>query len=159
MYKIFISFCSCDEELAKQVVKLLQLGVGMNKKSIFCTAIKEVLPTGEDYISVIRQSLKTCEMVIALITPEYLKSKFCMMELGAAWVEAPYLCPILSSDVDYKDFESTPMKSIQMRKMDNDKDWFIIYNDMVKRKMVDDFDYAHFHRNLDAFFQRNAFSV
>ena len=159
MCGVFISYSTNNQKLVEQVIELLQMGTGMGRQNIFCTAFNEALPTGEDFVSVIKQNMKACEMVIALITLEYLQSKFCMMELGAAWMEASYLCPILGSGVDYKDLDNTPLKSLQMRKMDDDDDWFAIYNEIVNRKIVEHFDCTQFNRKLREFLQWKTCSI
>lgn len=153
MSEVFISHSTKNKELAEKVIELLQMGTGMGRQMIFCTSFSETLPTGEDFISIIKQNMKDCKMMIALITPEYLQSKFCLMELGAAWVHTSYLCPILASDVDYKDLDDSPLKSLQMRKMDSDDDWFAIYNEIINRKIITDVDCPQFNRKLKEFLE------
>lgn len=153
MSGVFISHSTKNKELVERVIELLQMGTGMGRQTIFCTSLNETLPTGEDFISIIKQNMKECEMVIALITPEYLQSRFCLMELGAAWVHASYLCPILAPDVDYKDLGDTPLKSLQMRKMDSDNDWFAIYDEIINRKIITVIDCTQFNRKLREFLE------
>lgn len=88
MKGVFISHSTKNRELVEQFVEFLKLGMGVENSRIFCTSENGTLPTGRNFVEIIRQEVQEREMVIALITPEYLQSRFCMMELGAAWVEA-----------------------------------------------------------------------
>lgn len=63
------------------------------------------------------------------------------------------MCPILASGVDYKDLNDTPIKELQMRKMDSDNDWFAIYDEIVKRGIVTEFDCTQFNRKLREFLE------
>ena len=46
MKKIFISYSSKNQRLVEAFTKFLQLGMGMNKSDIFCTAYPDMLETG-----------------------------------------------------------------------------------------------------------------
>ena len=85
MKKIFISYCTKNKELAEAFIEFLQLGMGIAKQDIFCTAYLEMLETGGKFSEKIRQQLQNCEAFVSLITEEYLKSAFCLVEMGAAW--------------------------------------------------------------------------
>lgn len=155
MNGIFISHSTRNKELVEQVDELLQLGMGLGRERIFCTSFKETLPTGKDFISIIKKNMKECKMVIALITPEYLQSKFCMMELGAAWVQASYFCPVLAGGVDYEDLADTPLKSLQMRKIEQEDDWFAIYEEMIERQIILKSNLSKFNAKLKAFLEHS----
>lgn len=136
MKGVFISHSTKNRELVEQFVEFLKLGMGVENSRIFCTSENGTLPTGRNFVEIIRQEVQEREMVIALITPEYLQSRFCMMELGAAWVEAQYLCPLLAGGVDYKDLDDTPLAGLQMRKIDSEDDLCAIYDEMVRQEFV-----------------------
>ncbi|MCM1161340.1 MAG: toll/interleukin-1 receptor domain-containing protein [Roseburia sp.] len=151
MKGIFISHSTQNGDLVEHVVELLQSGMGIGRERIFCTSLNGALPTGRDFVSIIKENMRECEMVIALITREYLESAFCMMELGAAWVQTDYLCPILAGNVDYKDLAETPLKSIQMRKLGNENDFFAIFDEMSKREIITFRDTMQFNKKLKEF--------
>ena len=153
MNGVFISHSTKNRDLVERVVELLQSGMGIGREKIFCTSLNRALPTGRDFISIIKENMRECKMVMALITKEYLESSFCMMELGAAWVQADYLCPILAGNVDYKDLEETPLKSIQMRKLGNENDLFAIFDEMVNKKIITVMDTMRFNRKLKEFME------
>ena len=136
MNGIFISHSTKNKELVERLVEFLRSGMGIENSKIFCTSINGTLPTGKDFVQIIKQEVKEREMVIALITPEYLESQFCMMELGAAWIEAEYLCPILAGGVEYRDLSESPLQGIQMRKIDKEEDLCAVYNEKIGRAHV-----------------------
>lgn len=82
MKKIFISYCTKNKELAEAFIEFLQLGMGIAKQDIFCTAYLEMLETGGNFSEKIRQQLQNCEAFVSLITEEYLKSAFALWKWG-----------------------------------------------------------------------------
>ena len=75
MKKVFISFSSKNQQLAEKFLEFLQLGMGLRRRDVFCTAFPEKLQTGENFIETIRQQMQECDTVISLITAEYLQSR------------------------------------------------------------------------------------
>lgn len=153
MSVIFISHSTKNKELVKQVVDLLQTGMGIARNDIFCTLLNGELRTGEDFVSDIKKNMQECKMVIAVITPEYLQSSFCMMELGAAWIQTPYLCPFLAGDVDYQDLERSPLKGIQMRKLNDEADLYAVFDEMAGQKIIPSINSLQFKEKVQEFLQ------
>lgn len=134
MSKIFISHSTKNQELAKQFMKLLQTGMGFARKDIFCTSLPNTLPTGEAFIEKIREELKECEAVIFLITREYLKSRFCLAELGAAWGLSKQIYPMLL--VDIEEIENTPLKGLQVLFLERESDITALYDDLCGKGII-----------------------
>lgn len=154
MEGIFISHSTKNRELVEHVVEFLQTGMGISRENIFCTSLNGALPTGEDFIAEIKENMKHCKMVMALITPEYLQSPFCMMELGAAWIQSTYLCPLLAGNTDFKDLERTPLRSVQMRKLGSEEDLFAIYDELLKQNMIAVLSTQQFSKKLPDFLKK-----
>lgn len=96
--KIFISHTSADNDLVDSFVKnILRIGAGLSDKNIFyASSLTTGVPSGSNLMEVLRNEAKNSPLVIAVITPEYLKRPICMMEFGAAWangVISPFLAP------------------------------------------------------------------
>lgn len=136
MKGIFISHSTKDKNLVGNIIELLQGGMGIGSERIFCTSINGNLPTGEDFIQIIKDNMQECDVVLAIITPNYLKSNFCMMELGAAWISSQTLFPILANGIDFNDLDNTPLKKTQMRKCENGEDWHTIYDELLKYGVI-----------------------
>lgn len=154
MSTIFISHSSKNRELAEIWSEFLQVGMGVPREEIFCSSLNRAIPTGEDFIRVIKEQMDGCRMVIALITEEYLNSKFCLMELGAAWVLNSDLCPLLGGNVDYNHLENTPLKSLQMRKILSEKDICAIYSEMSENKLTPKLNVWEFQKRLPEFLKK-----
>lgn len=87
MARLFISHSSKDKIIMDSFLEFLQLGMGVERDDIFCTAYAKDLVSGEAFMETIRLELNDCEAVISLVTEEYLRSKFCLAEMGAAYDE------------------------------------------------------------------------
>ena len=86
---LFISQADSDTVLVKALVRLLESGIGVPPKDIFCTALKgQGIKPGADFKESIREQLGDATCVIAVITPRFYTSAFCMCELGGAWIRA-----------------------------------------------------------------------
>lgn len=112
-FKVFISHAANDRILALSFTEFLQLSMGLAKEDIYCTSINGTLRTGKEFIPDIKEKLTDCQVVIFLITPEYLKSKFCLAELGAAWALNQNIYPLLASSLDFSCLNDTPLKGIE----------------------------------------------
>ena len=86
MSSIFISHAVADQRLAKFLVDFLKEAIGVPNVEIFCSSIADNgIPFGADFNDYIREQIQAPKLVLLLMTPAYLESAFCMMELGAAW--------------------------------------------------------------------------
>lgn len=149
MKKVFISFCSKNRQLAKKFIEFLQLGMGLRRKEIFCTAFPDNLQTGEAFIEKIRKQMLECDTVILLITEDYLKSSFCLVEMGAAWGLSKQCFPLLA--VNYEALNGTPLLGIQMRKLDDAEDLSVVYDELHQCEVLEEYDTAEFHRRAVEF--------
>jgi len=85
--KIFISHSLFDKEIADTLVDFLVRGIGINKKTIFCSSVPgHDIPIGVNFNDYIITQLQDYDAyVIAIISNNYYNSKYCLYELGAAW--------------------------------------------------------------------------
>lgn len=146
MKKVFISYCSKDQKLVKCFIEFLQLGMGMDKSTIFCTVYPEMLETGESFIENIQKRLYECDAMISIITQEYLNSKFCLLEMGAAWALSKKKFPIVT--VPYDMLIGTPFQDLQMRKIDSVEDMSVIYDELHKCNILEEFQTAEFNKRV-----------
>lgn len=93
---IFISHADKDESLASKLTDLLLAGLGLKASDIFCTSLAGLgIPAGQDFKSYIRKELAESTVVIALLSPNYYASAFCLCEAGATWVLAKDFIPFV----------------------------------------------------------------
>lgn len=149
MKKLFISFCGKDRALAEEFIEFLQLGMGIEKRDIFCTVYSEMLETGRDFIGKIREQLRECDTVISLITENYLKSTFCMVEMGAAWAMSKNYFPLLT--IPYEKLDHTPLQNMEMRKLTSVEDMCVVYDELRACGVIEGFQTAQFHKRVAEF--------
>ena len=125
--KVFISHSSEDKELVMLFVNLLTQGFHIDNNEIFCTSMDNSLRIGEDFIKSIKEELHDSEIVIFIITPNYIASKFCIMEMGAAWAFKNNIVPIIVPPLDFSVLNDTPMKSIQALILNDGEELLIDY--------------------------------
>ena len=113
MEKIFISHSSKDKELVLSFVEFLRLGLNLGRDEIFCTSLSGCLPTGEGFIPAIKNAIQNCGITILLITNNFLKSQFCLAEMGAVWALGQTVFPFLVPPVTHKDISETPLSKDQ----------------------------------------------
>lgn len=70
--KIFISHSSKDKELVLMFVDLLTQGFHIDYDEIFCTSMDNALRVGEDFINSIKENLHDSEIVLFLVTKNYI---------------------------------------------------------------------------------------
>lgn len=89
MSEIFISHAVADAPFARLLTNFLKEGVGVPQDAIFCSSVPgHGIPLSEDFNAYIKDQIQTPKLVILLMTPAYMESWFCLMELGAAWAKS-----------------------------------------------------------------------
>ncbi|NYT30564.1 TIR domain-containing protein [Rhizobium sp. WYCCWR 11128] len=100
--KVFISHATADVALAKLVVNFLKEAIGVPDADIFCTSLPgHSIPLMQDFNEYMRKQMEQPAIVLALLTPSYLESHFCLMELGAAWSRALKTLPVVTPEVPF----------------------------------------------------------
>lgn len=85
--KLFVSHASADKPVIDRLVTLLDVGCGIDHKSIFCTSGDATgIPNGTpNYIEAIRSEIDKTSLFLFVVSQNFLVSEFCLCELGAAW--------------------------------------------------------------------------
>lgn len=131
--KVFLSHSSQDKELVMLFIDLLCDYMHMNEDDIFCTSRKNNLIVGENFINSIKESLQACKIIFFLITENYINSKFCLMEMGAAWAFKDNIVPIIVPPLNFEVLKDTPMNTIQGILL---TDYQAIFENLYPRKLV-----------------------
>lgn len=100
--RIFFSHSTLNAELARRITSLIEQGVGVPFSDIFVTSGPgQGIQPGESGNNRIYDELQTTPISIALFTPDYLQSTYCMCELGAIWARAIPFAPLLAPPMTY----------------------------------------------------------
>ncbi len=93
---IFISHSTADKALAEKFVDFLKEAIGVPNDAIFCSSVNgHGIPLGTDFNEYMKSKIQNPELVILLMTPSYMESAFCLMELGATWAQSLRRVPIV----------------------------------------------------------------
>lgn len=123
---VFISHAVKDSNIAAEIIDLIEQGIGVPETEIFCSSVPGYgIPTGMTFVTYMKDQLLEPKVVILLLTPSYFESKFCLSELGAAWVKSHYIYPILVPPLGYDDVKDV-LLGTQVSKITDD----IKYNEL-----------------------------
>jgi hypothetical protein len=152
MSRIFISHAVVDGLLIKSFLDLLQTGLQVRYADIYCTS-KGDIDVGSQYIDDIKNHLRNCEVVIMLMSVNYLKSSFCLAELGGAWALNKPLVPFLIPPKQFKDVEqpSTPLKATQILKIQDKQNITQLFQKLINLKIIEQYDLNRFNEKADEF--------
>ena len=104
---LFISHAFKDASVTKSFINLIESGIGISPKDIFCTLNKgKGIQPGAEFKESIRENLDDATTVIALISENYYSSPFCMCELGGTWLQAKDFIPILIPPIRFNDMKA-----------------------------------------------------
>lgn len=132
-------------------VDLLTQGFHIDYNDIFCTSMDNALRVGEDFIKSIKDNLRDSEIVLFLITQNYIDSKFCIMEMGAAWAFKDNIFPIIVPPLDYNILNDTPLKITQSIILSETEDLFkkLYEYKLVEKQIIPRLDFMQEHGLFD----------
>ena len=81
--RIFISHATKNREVVLKFAEFLE-AVSSNIE-VFCSSESGSIKIGKNFIEIIFSELSNSDLFIPIISKEYYKSKFCMIELGVAY--------------------------------------------------------------------------
>ncbi|HEY5377477.1 MAG TPA: toll/interleukin-1 receptor domain-containing protein [Polyangiaceae bacterium] len=133
MGKLFISHAVHDKALVESVVDLLESGVGVPHRSIFCSSLKGLsIKPGKDFVDSIRENLDEATCVVALISEAYYASAFCMCELGGVWLQSKSFLPVLVPPLDFSGLKAV-LSGLQVSKIASEEDLDELRDELVER--------------------------
>ena len=115
---LFISHSATDKELVGALVTLLQTGLSVPAKRIFCTSLEGMgVQAGRDFRQYIKDKLQRPALVVSVVTPAYYESAFCLCELGATWAMSHEAFPLIVPPITYDDLRAV-LGGVQVGKID-----------------------------------------
>ncbi len=156
MSKIFISHSTIDKDEVFLFIDFLVSGMGINRDEIFYSSKNNSFSSGELFIEKIKTELNNCEKVICFITPNYLNSKFCLAEMGAAWIQVGKIIPILTSPLTHADLEKTPLLGLQVRYLNNADDMVTIYDEFCRSNIAKIGETSNLNRCLKNYLKKKS---
>lgn len=117
--EIFISHAVKDKAIADALVDLLLTSTKISSDQIFCSSLEGLgIPPGVNFVDYIKSKIQKPKAVIALISPNYLGSQFCMCELGATWAMSHDLLPLLVPPLTFEQVKGV-LTGVQLTRIDD----------------------------------------
>ncbi|TAW15069.1 toll/interleukin-1 receptor domain-containing protein [Rhizobium ruizarguesonis] len=134
---VFVSHATKDAAIAAEIVELIEDGIGVPEAEIFCSSLDGYsIPTGKNFVTFMKEQMLEPKVVILLLTPAYFESKFCLSELGAAWVKSHYIFPILVPPLGYDDVKDV-LLGTQVSRITDDIKFNELRDHLVKEVSLD----------------------
>ncbi|VVM76236.1 hypothetical protein PS673_02037 [Pseudomonas fluorescens] len=150
-HEIFISHAVKDKVLADAVVDLLQLGLNLDVDTVFCSSSPGLgIPTGVNFVDHIKEKIQSPRAVVALITPNYFASQFCLCELGATWAMSHSLFPLVVSPMKFEDVKGV-LTGVQLTALDSAEFLSELRDQLIKTLEVAGGKTARWESKRDAF--------
>jgi len=96
--RLFVSHSHDDKQIAAALIDVIEATM-VPRERILCTShdnSKYREPPGEDVSRYLRDHLTQSSCVLGLLTPNSIKSPWCLFELGGAWAMAKQTYPLLA---------------------------------------------------------------
>ena len=152
MARIFVSHAAKDETLVEEFVDLLHIGVNVHPDDIFCSSLPGMdIPTGTEFISYIKSKVQSPELVLLIISPEYLKSQFCNHEVGASWALSLPIRPLLVPPIEFTDVRGV-LAGTQIAKLNDKESLNDLRDDITEKLILKPFRTSHWERKEIDFF-------
>jgi hypothetical protein len=103
--RLFLSHSHVDKEIATALVDVIEATM-VPRERVLCTSHdnpKYREPEGVDVSRYLRDHLTQSSCVIGLLTPNSMKSPWCLFELGGAWALATRTYPLLAGGLSQED--------------------------------------------------------
>ena len=95
--KLFISHRHKDENIARALVDCIKSYFRIDTQDIRCTSVRPYrLPVGENTAERLRDEIADAEVVLGILTPDTHESSYVLFELGSAWGQHVWTCPLLA---------------------------------------------------------------
>lgn len=128
---VFISHAVADKPVVDAFVDLLDTGLELSPKRIFCSSLDGMgIPSGADFKEYIRERIESPTVVLLFLSPNYFASQFCLSELGASWVLSHKIIPILIPPSGYADMKAV-LQGVHGRKIDDESALAEIRDELV----------------------------
>lgn len=120
--RVFISHAAKDKALVDAFFDLLQTGAGLTSNDTFCSSLEGMgIPAGKNFVEYIKGKVQNPDLVLLILSPNYLDSLFCQCELGAGWVLSHDMIPIVVPPTTFADLKAV-LTGTHAYRIDSDTD-------------------------------------
>jgi len=105
---IFLSHSVADKVLVEAFEGLLTRALNITSENVFCSSLEgQGVKKGDNFVDAIKVKAVEAKAVVALISPAYMESPFCLAELGAAWALNTHRFPIIVPPNTFEAMQAT----------------------------------------------------
>lgn len=123
---IFISHRSTDRDIADMLVDFFS-GTGIPKDMFFCSSLPGN-DINERISDEVKSALKHSVVNIAILSPDYYQSAYCLNEAGVLWYEDVPVIPIALPEINSSNMYGFLNNEYKLRRLDCDTDVSYIYD-------------------------------
>jgi hypothetical protein len=106
--RIFISHRHKDQDIALALTEVISTAFEIRQPEIRCTSVQPYrLPFGKNTGERLRDEIGRAQVVLGILSPDTSQSSYVMFELGAAWSQQIYTCPLLAQGAEYQHIPGT----------------------------------------------------
>jgi hypothetical protein len=141
--KVFISLRHKDQEIVGALVDCIGTYFHIDRQDIRCTSVRPYrLPVGENTSDRLREEITDAEVVLGILTTDTLASSYVAFELGSAWGQRVWTCPLLARGANQGHIPD-PIRGLSPLFLSKNGDCYQLLNDMegftslVKRKELE----------------------
>ena len=99
--RVFISHRHKDEKIVRALLDCIELYFHVDPSDIRCTSVQPYrLPVGQETADRLRDEIANAEVVLGILTTDTLESSYVAFELGSAWGQKVWTCPLLAAGAD-----------------------------------------------------------
>lgn len=100
---VFISHRHKDRDVAEALTEVLRAAFDIGADQIRCTSVQPYrLPFGQNTSERLRDEIRGAKVVLGILAPDTAESSYVMFELGSAWAQRIYTCPLLSGGANFQ---------------------------------------------------------
>lgn len=150
--EIFISCCDKDKLISSQFYQTMHKIVQNTNINIFCYLSDEnrhSIGAGESISNKIKEEIKNCKVLIALLSKNYFNSKMCLYELGVAWGLNKIIVPIILPGLTFNDYRSSYLIEPDALYLDFGENFEKLKKTLIEKCGLERND--RFNRNLSLF--------
>jgi hypothetical protein len=117
--KVFISHASEDLATVARFVHLLEDGLGFARVDIKCSSLPGYgFPAGSPFRDDIRDLVESADAVVALISPAFMDSPYCLGEIGIAWGLRKQIVSLLLPNIGTSQVRG-PLSGLTLKRLNN----------------------------------------
>lgn len=152
MPRLFVSHAVKDKELVHNFVDFICYAVRLDpERDVFCSSLPgQGIPNGREFIRHIKSEMKDGDVVVFLVTENFLASQFCQNEIGAAWALDAESTVFVVAPVTYGDIRGV-FANVQISNLADKYALNELAEKIVKHFGLPQFGMSHWERQRDKF--------